>query len=133
VADRAFTCKVITPERTALSTKATFAAIPAHDGEIGILRDRAPLLCKLGIGVLRIEAQDGQKRYFIDGGFAQVLNNTVTLLTEQAMSESEIDADAARSLAEQARKQRAITAEEHAERSRDMARAAAQLKTATSA
>ncbi|GMU33445.1 MAG: ATP synthase F1 subunit epsilon [Planctomycetia bacterium] len=78
-------CSVITPERQVLSTSANSVVFPAHDGLIGILNGRAPLLCELGTGVLRVYSTEGDmKEVFIDAGFAQVLNNEVTILTERA-------------------------------------------------
>lgn len=85
-----FTCSVITPERTVLDTEATFAAFPAHDGEMGVLRNRAPLVCKLGIGVLRVELGTDRHAVFIDGGFAQVVGNRLTILTQHARMANEI-------------------------------------------
>lgn len=41
-----FHCSVVTPERAVLECEASFAAFPAHDGEIGIMPQRAPLLCR---------------------------------------------------------------------------------------
>lgn len=90
-----FHCSVITPERAVLEADATFVAFPAHDGEIGILRDRAPLLAKMGIGVLRVETPEGNHTFFVDGGFAQMVENRLTLLTEQAKRVDEIDRAAA--------------------------------------
>ncbi len=90
-------CSVITPEEQVLETQADSIVIPAHDGQIGILKDRAPLLCELGIGVLRVDSDD----YFVDGGFAQVLDNRVTLLTERSAPAGQIDrADAEKALSE---------------------------------
>ena len=84
VAEKTFTCSVLTPEKAILKTEASFASIPAYDGEIGIMHDRAPLLCRLGIGVVRLDTPEGPKKLFVDAGFAEVDNNNVTLLTEQA-------------------------------------------------
>jgi F-type H+-transporting ATPase subunit epsilon len=97
-----FHCSVITPERAVLETEATFVAFPAHDGEVGILRNRAPLLYKLGAGELRVETPEaGTQRLFVDGGFAQMVENRLTILTEQARRIEEIDrAAAVRALAE---------------------------------
>ena len=79
------TCSIITPEELVLETQATAVVIPAHDGLIGILKDRAPLLCELGSGTLRIDTvSEGTKQIEIAGGFAQVLNNDVIVLTERA-------------------------------------------------
>ncbi|MBN2562425.1 MAG: ATP synthase F1 subunit epsilon [Phycisphaerae bacterium] len=95
-------CSVITPEEQVLETTATAVVIPAHDGLIGILKDRAPLLCELGTGVLRVDTTDqGSREFCVDGGFAQVLNNEVIVLTERAAAAEDIvRADVEKALAE---------------------------------
>lgn len=90
-----FQCSVVTPERAILDCEATFAAFPGHDGEFGILPRRSALLCRLGIGVLRVKTSGETRRFFIDGGFAQMVDNRLTLLTEQAAAAEEIDREAA--------------------------------------
>ncbi|MGB5401580.1 MAG: ATP synthase F1 subunit epsilon [Thermoanaerobaculia bacterium] len=89
-----FHCSVVTPERAVLECEAKFVALPAWDGEVGILKGRAPLLCKLGIGRLRIETADGKQILFVDGGFAEMLDNQLTILTENARTPEEIDRQA---------------------------------------
>ncbi len=69
--------------------------LPAWDGEIGILPRRAPLLCRLGIGILRVTTEKETFHFFIDGGFGQMVDNKLTLLTEQARSADEIEHAAA--------------------------------------
>jgi F-type H+-transporting ATPase subunit epsilon len=92
----AITCSVITPERKVLETTANSVVFPAHDGMIGILKDRAPLLCQLGSGPLRLEGTGGgAQEFFIDGGFAQVLDNQVTVLTERAIPAAELSREKA--------------------------------------
>ena len=96
-AGMAFQCVVVTPEHQVLDESITQAIVPAHDGLLGILTDRAPLLVKLGQGPLRVDLADNQKRYFyINGGVAQVKDNKLTILTQQATPANEIDAEAAR-------------------------------------
>ena len=85
-------CSVITPEQQVLDADASAVVMPAHDGLIGILPNRAPLLTELGTGVLRVDTNEGQKQFFVDGGFAQVLNNEVTILTERAAAAEDISA-----------------------------------------
>lgn len=83
--DKQIDVVVITPERQVLEETADEVVIPAHDGELGVLNLRSPLMCELGIGQLRY-SQDGKThRVFIEGGFAQVLENHVTLLTSRAL------------------------------------------------
>lgn len=87
-----FHCQLITPDAALLDTQASSVVLPAHDGEIGILRNRAPLLCKLGIGELRVTTTDGLGRFYVEGGFAHVADNEVTVLTPQALPAGQIDA-----------------------------------------
>lgn len=91
MANDTFHCSIVTPERAVLETEAHSVSLPAHDGEIGILRGRAPLLCQLGIGTLRVEGPEGKEVFFVDRGFAQMADNKLTILTEQARRPSEID------------------------------------------
>jgi len=123
-----FHCSVITPERAVLETEATFVAFPAHDGEVGILHNRAPLLYKMGIGELRVESPEGNHRFFVDGGFAQMVENRLTILTEQAKEPSEIDRAAAERALAEARALPMTDDTAFAARQRAVKRAEAQLK-----
>ncbi|MEM1177241.1 MAG: ATP synthase F1 subunit epsilon [Acidobacteriota bacterium] len=92
MAEDTFQCSIVTPERAVLETEAaTFVSIPAHDGEIGFLAGRAPLLCQLGIGVLRVEMGQEVEVFYVDRGFAQMAENKLTVLTEQARRPAELD------------------------------------------
>lgn len=86
---------LITPESKAFEGKVDFVAIPAHDGEIGILPDRAPLVVQLGAGRLKARTGETDRLWFVDAGFAQVLANRVVVLTQKAVPVSEIDRAAA--------------------------------------
>jgi F-type H+-transporting ATPase subunit epsilon len=90
-----FACSVVTPEGVAAETEARFVVLPAHDGEIGLLHDRAPLFCKLDVGRLRIDTPDESLVFFVDGGFAEMVNNQLTVLTEDARRPEELDREAA--------------------------------------
>ncbi|HEV2846432.1 MAG TPA: ATP synthase F1 subunit epsilon [Thermoanaerobaculia bacterium] len=122
-----FHCSVITPERAVLDTEATFVAFPAHDGEVGILRNRAPLLYKMGAGELRVETPQGNHVLFVAGGFAQMVENRLTLLTEAAKRLEEIDPAAAQRALAEARAMPAVGETAHANRERAIRSAQAQL------
>lgn len=93
----AFQCILVTPEQQTLDAKVVQTIIPAHDGMVGIMTDRAPLMAKLGTGPMRVDLADGRKAYyFIDGGFAEMKDNKLTILTNEAKTASEIDFEAAR-------------------------------------
>ncbi len=92
-----FRVAVVTPEREVLAVEARFVALPAFDGEMGILARRAPLLTQLGSGPLRIEEASGRKQWlFVSGGFAQMVDDQLTVLTEEALEPAAISAEAAR-------------------------------------
>jgi F-type H+-transporting ATPase subunit epsilon len=82
-----FQCTVVTPEQELLDLKVNQAIIPAIDGLIGILTDRAPLLARLGKGPLRIDPESGTSQtYNIEGGVAQMKDNKLTILTRKAVA-----------------------------------------------
>ncbi len=78
-------CIVVTPEKTVLEKEATFVVVPLYDGEYGIALGHTPVVGRLGAGELRIESKDGNETWFVQGGFVEVLNNVVTLLTQRAV------------------------------------------------
>ena len=64
-----FRCVIVTPEQQVLDESLTHAILPAHDGLVGILTDRAPLLVKLGQGPLRVDLAGGQtQNFYVEGG-----------------------------------------------------------------
>lgn len=125
-----FHCSVITPERSVLDCEATSVVFPAHDGEMGILRDRAALVCKLGIGTLRVEATDGGKTLYVDGGFAQMLDNHLTILTAQAKAPTELKASQAQKALAEAQSMKVGDDASLKKRNEAVDRAKAQLKLA---
>jgi F-type H+-transporting ATPase subunit epsilon len=125
---KTFACLIITPEAQVFDDDVQFVALPAHDVEIGILRDRAPLLCKLGIGVLRVKQAGERKRWFVDGGFAQVIDNRVTVLTQRALPPEAVDRAVADQAMEQARQMPSRDESTQSARNDAIARARAQLK-----
>ena len=125
-----FQCTVITPERKVLECDATFVAFPAHDGEMGVLTRRAPLVCMLGIGALRVETADEKHLMFIDGGFAQVVHNRLTILTEQARIPEDLDAATAEQALVEARAMKITDEASFTARDNAIQRAKVQIKLA---
>lgn len=129
----AFQCVIVTPEQQALDESATQAIVPAWDGEIGILTDRAPLLMKLGTGPLRVDLAGGRRRTFvIDGGIAQMKDNRLTILTQEATAAEEIDVAAARAEYAEAEARVPTDAKSRDERTHQLARARAKQTAAES-
>jgi len=74
-------CTVVTPERKALDRAVEFIALPLYDGEIGIAPGHAPLIGRLGYGEMRLRHNNETSRFYVDGGFVQVVDNQVAVLT----------------------------------------------------
>jgi F-type H+-transporting ATPase subunit epsilon len=91
-----FDIEIATPERLLAREKAVRAQIPAKDGYIGMLPDHASLLSELGIGALTYTTP-GDHRFSIaiSGGFLEIHNNVVRVLTDTAEKGHEIDVTAA--------------------------------------
>lgn len=75
---------VISPERTLFEGEVDSVVAPAFDGEVGILTGHAAMMTLLGRGTLRLGPDIGGKRFDIAGGFLQVADNQVRIVTEKA-------------------------------------------------
>ncbi|HVU39164.1 MAG TPA: ATP synthase F1 subunit epsilon [Opitutales bacterium] len=115
------TLEIVTPERRVYRGSAESVIIPTAAGEIGILPGHVPLMTQVTAGELRLAnpgpntalpaghadaAQPGPTRLAVDNGFARVLGDVVSIITEAAMDERKIDLQAA--VDAQARAERAL-------------------------
>ena len=75
---------VISPEKTIYEGEADQVVAPAWDGQLGVLQGHAPMLVLLGEGELRITRAGGDERFHIRGGFLQVADDVLTVLSEHA-------------------------------------------------
>ena len=127
---KTFRCQVVTPEKVVVDKPATFVALPAFDGELGVLAGRSPLIARLGSGELRVESPEGDETLFVSGGFAQMSGENLTLLTEEAKLPATLDklaaqAELTQALARRPTDEAAFVAKERAvERARAKARLA---------
>ena len=120
----AFQCVIVTPEQQLMDESVRHAIVPAHDGLIGILTDRAPLLAKLGLGRLQIDlAGGGRREFLIDGGIAQMKDNKLTILTNAAWLPQDLDAATARAEYAEAQARRVTDEKTSEDRDRQMRRA----------
>lgn len=81
---------VVTPERAVLDEGADMVVLPLFDGEFGVMANHSPFVGQLGPGELRVKHGDETKRFFIDGGFAQVGKNVVNVLTQFARKKDDL-------------------------------------------
>lgn len=89
-------CIVVTPERTEVDCETKFVALPLYDGEYGVAAGHSPTVGRLGNGELRITTPDDRvESYFLEGGFVEVLNNTISILTGRAVRSDHFSLDEA--------------------------------------
>lgn len=118
----AFQCSLVTPERSVLDAEATYADLPAHDGQMGVMSGRAPMLVQLGVGPLRLQLHDGgAKRFVLDGGYAQMQDDRLTLLCERAWSADDVTAEQAGQLLTEAEALPMTSTDEVDNRTHDLA------------
>jgi F-type H+-transporting ATPase subunit epsilon len=127
---RALQVVVVTPEKTLIDESVDFVSIPLYDGELGVLPGRSPLIARLGYGELRTKVGETVKHYYVDGGFAQIRDNVVTLLTNRAQTPKTIEPAAAEAQLTEALARKAVTELEYAEKARAVARSRALIRMA---
>jgi F-type H+-transporting ATPase subunit epsilon len=130
MAEKTFRCTVITPNEQVLDQDVTGAVLPAWDGQIGLLKNRAPLLVKLGFGTLRLDGDGSSEQLFVGGGFAQMKGDQLTILTDEAVPAKKIDAKEAQAALSEAEAFVPQDAAQTKRRQRDLDRAKAMLKAA---
>lgn len=124
-----FHCSLVTPERQVLDDELVYASIPAWDGLMGIAPQRAPIVAKLGEGVLRLDYSQGGSRYFfVSGGFAQMKDNSLSLITSQATAAEQFSKQDVASQLKEAEARVTSTTEEADKRRKDVQRAKAVLE-----
>ncbi len=123
-------CVVVTPEATVLDEQVTFVALPLYDGEIGIAPNHSPMIGRLGYGEMRLSAGGKTRKYYVDGGFVQVADNVVSVLTGRAVPAEQVDGRVAAELLARALTRKADTPELMALRDRVVDQARAQIRIA---
>ncbi len=100
--DKLFQCKVITPAGTLLDCQTPSVLVPAHDGQLGVLYNRLPMFCQLGLGFMTVISADAetvmagtpaQQRLIIDGGFTLVASNSLTVIAYEAITKEDVTGD----------------------------------------
>jgi F-type H+-transporting ATPase subunit epsilon len=83
--------KIITPERVVLEKKVDEVSARAIDGELSILPNHQPLITALAIDVLRFKTDGVEEVAAVIGGLMEVGENQVTVLSDVAELDTEID------------------------------------------
>ena len=86
---------VITPDQVFLNQEAEEVILPTNTGLMGVLTNHAPLITALEIGVMLIRVKKDWQPFALMGGFALVKQNQITVLVNEAESETTIDKEEA--------------------------------------
>ena len=124
-------CMVVTPEQTELDKTTDSVTVPLFDGELGILTGHSPLVGRLGYGVLRLGVEGNSQEYFIEGGFVQVADNIVSVLTDKVSPRSEVTKSMAEKAMSEALQLPMEQPEQKAARDKAVARAQALVRVAS--
>ncbi len=85
---------IVTPEKLAFSDEIDSVVVPGAEGEMGILKAHAPIVSTLRPGELRYVKNSAEVSLAIGTGVVEVSNDRVSVLTDMALGESEIDESA---------------------------------------
>lgn len=78
--------QIMTPDKIFLKKEVEEIILPTNTGQIGILKNHAPLITALDIGVLLVRSQNKWIPIALMGGFALIKKNQVTILVNEAES-----------------------------------------------
>ncbi len=131
---KGFHCSIVTPTETVFDDEVAYASFPAWDGQQGVMAGQSPLLTRLGYGSLRLDfAEGGSRWYLLEGGFAEVKNERLSLLTERATPAEKLSVEEAQAELAEARARVTADGEDRARVERDQQRALAKSALAKAA
>ncbi len=131
---KGFHCSIVTPTETVFDEEVAYASFPAWDGQQGVMAGQSPLLTRLGFGSLRLDfAEGGSRWYLLEGGFAEVKNERLSLLTERATPAEKLSVEEAQAELAEARARVTADGEDRARVERDQQRALAKSALAKAA
>ena len=119
---------IVTPETTTFDADVDSVVVPMLDGERVILAGHAPMIGRLGPGEMRVTTGGNTERFYVDGGFVQVADNSVSVLTGNSVPAAQIDVAKAREDLEKAKSQPADKPELMELKNKAVAQATAQIR-----
>ena len=82
---------LVSPEKLLLSAEADMVTVPGTEGYMGVMAGHAPVVTTLRAGMIDVNANGKDDRYFIRGGFAEIGPTKITVLAEEAIPMTEMD------------------------------------------
>ncbi len=99
-----FIVEIVTPDSSILKTEVNEVTIPSYEGQMGILKDHIPLITFLRPGLISIKGKE-EKKYYVEEGTVEFLNDNLLILTSTAKELSSLDKNSLDNLLNKAEKQ----------------------------
>lgn len=107
--------RLVTPERILLDEEVTSVEVPSKGGYMEVLPGAAPVLARIGAGMLRLHGgSEGEQSFVISRGIAEVLPQRVTILANTVETPGRVDTAAAREIEQRGEQQWEQAAEDAA-------------------
>ncbi len=81
---------LVSPERELFNGDVDHVVVPGAEGEFGVLPNHAPVMAVIKPGALRVINDGAERRIFVNGGFADVTPEGLTVLAEEAVDLADI-------------------------------------------
>jgi F-type H+-transporting ATPase subunit epsilon len=123
--------EIVTPEGRAYSDNVTMVVLPSIEGEIGIYPAHVPLMTQLEPGEVRIFKEGKTTELVVGTGFIEVTGDSVSVLTDSALAEEQIDENATQDAinrAQAALRDKNLSSDDTTEVEASLARSIAQLR-----
>ncbi len=88
----AFKIEIVNPEKSFFSKNdVTEVVIPAFEGEMGILKDHIPIISFLKPGIIVVNSNSGEDKFYVEDGIVEFNNNNLTILTSSIINFKELE------------------------------------------
>ncbi len=85
------TFALVSPERELFNGEVDHVVVPGVEGDFGVLPNHAPLMSVIKPGALKVINDGAERRIFVNGGFADVTPEGLTVLAEEAVDLADIE------------------------------------------
>jgi len=82
---------LVSPERELFNGAVDHVVVPGSEGEFGVSPNHAPVMSTIKPGALRVFDESGERRIYVNGGFADVTPEGLTVLAQEAVDLTEVD------------------------------------------
>ena len=108
-----FNLDIVTPTRNLEEMVVSYVRCPGLDGSFGIMANHQEGIFSLDIGEIMVKTESETKYLSISGGFAEIVNDSVSILVETVESASDIDISRAEAALQRARDRKSSSDKEN--------------------